>query len=96
MAQLTRDEKEQLYITKTIELQRLWKNPIPHREEFNFSDATEEWLDAEIRKTNALIRYEKRTEIMARVLGIGTTIFIVLGIVGLLIFGIKQLAGLFL
>jgi hypothetical protein len=95
MKHLSQEEKVQIYIDKTIELQRLWKNPIPKREEFDFSDATEEWLDKEIAKTVSLIRYEKRNDFIAKFISIGVTIFIALGVIGLLLFGIKQILGLF-
>ena len=87
---LSRKEKEQLYDNKMDELQAIWRNP-PDQEPADFSDWTDEQLERGLRDTLGQIRFEKGLRILKRIVLIPIIIFIILGVVGLLLFGFRQL-----
>jgi len=87
---LTREEKEILYDKEMNELQRLWKNPIDD-ENTDFSDLTDEQLDKGLEDTIGQLKFERGLSFIKKLFLYPIYIFIALGIVGLLIFGIKQI-----
>jgi cytochrome c-type biogenesis protein CcmH/NrfG len=98
----SRKEKEELYKSKTKELQGLWKNPIPTDANFDFSDWKDEDLERKTKENISLIRHAKRPQRIALVVMLVfvpvvvlVTVGFWLGIAGLLLFGIKQLFALF-
>jgi hypothetical protein len=86
---LSRKDKEALYIEKMTELQRLWGNPIDSN--WDFSDWPDDRLDKALRNTIGQIRFEKNWSGMTTTVTTFLSIFVILGIIGLLLFGIKQL-----
>lgn len=86
---LTREEKEKLYIEKMTELQLRWGNPID--DDWDFSDWTDESLDGGLKDTIGQLRFEKSLSLGKKIIIYPVYIFIILGVIGLLIFGIKQL-----
>jgi hypothetical protein len=91
-----REDKERLYIRKADELQRIWKNPPdPHYDhERAVRELSDERLDDLLRDTVSQIRFEKFLGAIKVGLLSALGIFVSLGVVGLLIFGIKQLMTL--
>ena len=87
---LSRKEKEKLYIEKETELQLHWKNPLSS--DWNF---IKEWTDSELEKNikDAIsqLKFEKNISIIKTIFSFLIIIFILLGIFGLLLFGIKQI-----
>ncbi len=101
MKNLSRKEKEELFKSKEIELHRLWNNPIPTYDNFDFSGWKDENLETETKKNIGLIRHKKWIRRKGMLKGIFimlvfvvAIIVIFLGVVGLLLFGIKQLFGI--
>ena len=92
---LNRKNKEELYVKKVIELQRRWENPIDSNWSISdWSDWTDEALDEELKHTINLLNYEKRSSFFENVVVYAVYavfVFIGLGIIGLLLFGIRQL-----
>jgi hypothetical protein len=88
-----RQEKERLYIRKSNELQRIWKNPIdPHYDDHKaVRELSDERLDELLHETVGQIRFEKILGAIKIVFLSALGIFVGLGVIGLLIFGIKQL-----
>ena len=92
MAQLSRKAKEQLLIRKGTELQFIWKKPAPTDAELDFAkELTDEQLDEAIKTVVGQLRFEKTRLFFGWMFYIGVVAFVVLGIIGLLVFGIKQL-----
>lgn len=91
---LSRKEKEKLYNRKMIELQRMWENPVDPNWEFDFEDATDQQVDKLLADVVGQLRYEKSTRFMANSITFVVKAFVFLGIVGLLLFGIRQLFSL--
>ena len=89
MNKLNRKEKEQLYIRKMTELQQRWNNPI--EDEWNFDDWTDEQLDKGLEDTIGQLRFEKTGSFIKRLFFYIIYIFVGLGVIGLLVFGIRQL-----
>lgn len=89
---LSRQEKEKLYIIKMIELQRLWGNPIDDDWQF-VNDGTDEQMDKMLVDVIGQLRFEKWTGFLNKLIYYTIRVFISLGIIGLLIFGIRQLFG---
>jgi hypothetical protein len=89
MKKISREEKERLYIKKMTELQRMWNNPID--ENWNFSDWTDEQLDKGLDDTIGQLRFEKGIFLIKRTFTFLFYIFVILGVIGLLLFGVKQL-----
>ena len=87
---LSREEKEKLYIEKETELQLRWENPIDNDWRF-----IQGWKDKELGKnieaTVGQLKFEKSLSFIKIVLASVILIFVILGIIGLLIFGMKQL-----
>ena len=92
MKKLSRQEKEKLYIEKQIELQHMWGNFVDGqaRNGWDFSNLTDEELDKNIKDVTGQLRFEKILSFFKKLFLYIIYIFIILGIVGLLIFGIKQ------
>lgn len=86
---LTREEKEKLYIKKMTELQIKWGNPVD--DEWDFSDWTEEQLNKGLEDTIGQLRFEKGFAFLKKLFMYSLYIFVCLGVLGLLVFGIKQL-----
>ncbi|MDP3764790.1 MAG: hypothetical protein Q8Q95_04200 [bacterium] len=86
---LDRKEKEQLYIKKMTELQTRWGNPID--DDWNLSEWTDKELDKGLADTIGQLRFEKSVSFLKKLFLYPIYIFIVLGIIGLLVFGVKQL-----
>ena len=87
---LSRKEKEDLYDLKMNELQAIWGNP-PDQEKADFSDWTDKQLESGLRDTIGQIRFEKGLRILKKIIFIPIIVFIILGVIGLLLFGIRQL-----
>ena len=87
---LSRNEKENLYIEKMTELQKQWGNPIDS--DWNFvQKMTDEKLEKEIEETIGQINFEKGLSLIVNIFKTIIAIFVSLGIIGLLVFGIRQL-----
>jgi hypothetical protein len=91
MNKLNRKEKETLYIKKMTELQLRWGNPID--DEWNFSDWTDDQLDKSLENIIGQLKFEKSISFIKKLFLYFILIFVALGVIGLLIFGIKQLVG---
>lgn len=89
MNKLSREEKEQLYIKRMTELQIRWGNPID--DDWNFSDWTDEQLNKVLVDTIGQLRFEKTISFIKKFFLFSVYIFIILGVVGLLVFGVRQL-----
>ena len=87
---MTRKEKEQLYIQKMTELQTWWGNPVDGDWDF-IETWTDEKLDSGLKETIGQLRFEKSGSIIKKVFFVGLYIFVALGVIGLLLFGIRQL-----
>ncbi|MCK4591987.1 hypothetical protein KAT63_00935 [Candidatus Parcubacteria bacterium] len=87
---LSRERKEKLYIEKETELQLHWKNSLSSDWYF-----IKEWTDSEleenIKDAIGQLRFEKYISVVKKVFSFLIIIFIFLGVLGLLLFGIKQL-----
>ena len=90
---LSREERERLYIAKSNELQLIWKNPIDpsYDQHAAVQELTDQRLDELIRDTIGQIRFEKVTGAIWMDFKIALVLFVGLGIVGLLLFGTRQL-----
>ena len=86
---LSREEKEKIYKVKMTELQIRWGNPINN--DWNFSDWTDEQLQKSLDDTIGQLRFEKVLSIFSGIFKFIILGFIILGIMGLLFFGIKQI-----
>lgn len=87
---LSRKEKEELYDKKMDELQAIWGNPADQGSA-DFTDWTDEQLGKGLKDTIGQIRFEKGLRILKKIILIPIIIFIVLGMIGLLVFGFRQL-----
>ena len=87
---LSRKEKEELYDNKMNELQAIWGNPLDQGPA-DFSDWTDEQIEKGLRDTIGQIRFEKGLRILKKIITVPVVIFIVLGVMGLLLIGIRQL-----
>jgi len=90
LKKLTRQQKEELYKKKVIELQTRWKNPIPN-EWGDFREDSDEMLEKGIKDTMGQLRFEKFQSGMGKTIVTIVYIFVSLGVIGLLIFGIRQI-----
>ena len=90
MHQVSREERETLYRHKMTELQTRWGNPFPDDWAFvkNFNDRE---LDEELKGTISQLRFEKGLAVVGWTLALVVSAFVAAGLVGLLVFGIKQL-----
>lgn len=86
---LARKEKEQLYIKEMTKLQLHWKNPID--DNFDFNDWTDEQLNKGLQDTIGQLRFEMFFAKISWIVKAVTFLFLGLGVVGLLVFGIRQL-----
>jgi hypothetical protein len=86
---LSRKEKEELYIQKMTELQQRWGNPID--DNWDFSDWTELQLDEGLENTIGQLKFEKGLSFLKKIVLYPIYIFIALGIIGLLLFGVRQI-----
>ena len=102
---LSRKEKEELYVRKFTELQTMWRNPIGpsdpeyQRDPSGYWNFVKEWddkqLDESIRNATEQIKFERGWSGCASVINFIVVAFVVLGVTGLLVFGVKQLIALF-
>lgn len=87
---ISRQEKESLYIKGMTKLQIHWNNPLNSDWDF-----IKEWSDEELEKwivsTVGQLKFENSLSIAGWVIKITIFTFVILGIVGLLVFGIRQL-----
>ena len=86
---LTREEKEALYIEKMTKLQLYWKNPVDNN--WDFSDWADEQLDKGLEDIIGQLRFEMFFAKIRWIIKVVVISFLGLGIIGLLVFGIKQL-----
>jgi len=86
---LSLEEKESLYILKMTELQVRWQNPIPDDWEPQYEN--EQQLDKMLDDVIGQLKFEKALSAVRCAIKIPIFLFIILGIVGLLVFGIRQL-----
>lgn len=86
---ISREEKEKLYKLKMKELQMMWDNP--YEDDIDFSNWTNEQLDKGLGDIIGQLQYEKSISIIKKIFSFLFWIFVILGITGLLVFGIKQL-----
>ncbi len=89
LSAISRQEKEQLYIKKMTELQLHWGNPIDS--DWDFSDWSDEQLNKGLIDTIGQLKFEKTTGAISAFFKTIGFIFVVLGIIGLLLFGVKQI-----
>lgn len=87
---MNRKEKEQLYILKMTELQRIWGNAIDDDWE-HVKEFTDIRLDQAIKDTIGQISFEKSSGFIGGIVKFVIFGFVGLGIIGLLAFGIRQL-----
>lgn len=87
---LSREEKEKLYIKKETELQLRWGNPIDDDWRF-IRGLKDEEIEKDIEDTIGQLKFEKSLSFIKIILISVILIFVILGIIGLLIFGMKQL-----
>jgi len=87
---LPREEKEALYIRKMTELQTRWQNPIDGDWQF-VKDMTDEQLDTSLNDTLGQLRFEKVTGGFGKTVKFAIAVFVTLGVLGLLLFGIRQI-----
>lgn len=92
---LSRSDKERLYIEKANELQRIWKNPIDPNSDHGrrVGELTDARLDELLEETIGQIRFERVLGAFKFVFLGALAIFVGLGVVGLLLFGVRQLLG---
>lgn len=90
---LSRKEKEDLCRKEMINLQRHWGNPTNEYTEsdLNFSDWTDEQLEKSIKDSVGQIKFERIASLIGKITIFLIISFVALGIIGLLIFGIRQL-----
>jgi hypothetical protein len=89
MRNLSREEKEKLYIEKMTELQVRWGNPVDN--DYGFNDWTDEQLGNGLDDIIGQLKFEKSLSFIKKLFLFLVWIFVVLGVIGLLIFGISQL-----
>ena len=90
MDKLSREEKEELYIKKMTELQIKWGNPIDDDWDF-ISEWTEEQLNEGLDSTISQLKFEKGLSFIKKLFFYAICLFVFLGIIGILAFGIRQL-----
>jgi len=95
---LSRKEKEARYIEKSVQLQRIWKNPVSIYDSAISEEYVGKLSDAELDKnteeTVSQIQFEKGIAAVKAVVKAAVAIFVILGVAGLLLFGIRQLLTL--
>lgn len=93
MTRQSRNEKEQLLIRKGAELQRVWGNPLDDDSKVSkiISELSDEELDKHLEDTIGQLRFEKVWNSIAVVAKTAVIIFVTLGVIGLLLFGVRQL-----
>lgn len=91
LKQLSREQKENIYIEKMTELQLRWRNPINDITQDFASDLTDEELRKGIEQTISQLKFEKGLSAIKKVVLIPIVIFVILGILGLLLLGIRQI-----
>lgn len=88
---LSRSEKEAFYIRKGNELQTRWGNPYTTAGEWGVTEMTDVELQGAIDSTVGQLRFEKCLGALVTVIGLAISSVVGLGILGLLVFGIRQL-----
>ncbi|MEK7553958.1 MAG: hypothetical protein AAB517_01175 [Patescibacteria group bacterium] len=89
---LSREDRQKLYAKKMTELQRRWGNPIDD-DWSALTDWPDENLNKGIKDTIGQLRFEKFYDGANKLIHYSIKAFILLGIIGLLLFGIRQLFG---
>lgn len=92
LKRMPREERERLYAKKMTELQRRWGNPIDD-DWSALKDWPDEALNKGIRETMGQLRFEKFYDGTNKTIHYAIRGFIFLGVLGLLVFGIRQLFG---
>lgn len=87
---LSREEKEILYRSKMTELQTRWGNPLDNDWEF-IKTWNDEELGSQLAETSGQLRFEKGLSAAKWTITIALFVVVALGLIGLLLFGIKQL-----
>ena len=87
---LSRERKEKLYIEKETELQLHWKNSLISDWYF-IKEQTDSELEENIKDVISQLRFEKYISVVKKVFSFLIIIFVFLGVLGLLLFGINQL-----
>lgn len=86
---LSRKEKEGLYNKSYVELHHYWKQSVETATDF--SNLSDENLEEGIKSHVNQLRFERIIALIGSTFKYGLLLFIVCGIIGLLIFGVKQL-----
>lgn len=90
---VAREDRERFYIAKVYELQRIWKNRIDP--DFDAQQAvkelSDEYLETLISQTVSQIRFERFLGVIKWSFLGAIAAFVALGVVSLLLFGIRQL-----
>lgn len=91
MQNLTRQEREALYIKRATELQKHWGNPISPEDFDDIGELTDKQLDMLTNDAVGQMKFERWCSRIAGLISFVIKTFIFLGIAGLLLFGLKQL-----
>ncbi|PIR76341.1 MAG: hypothetical protein COU32_02555 [Candidatus Magasanikbacteria bacterium CG10_big_fil_rev_8_21_14_0_10_42_10] len=86
----SREGKEALYIKEMTSLQNYWGNPIDSDWDF-IKEWSDNDLETNIKDTIGQLKFEKTILVTGMIIKAIIGIFILFGIIGLLLFGIKQL-----
>ncbi len=86
---LSRKGKEELYKKATANLQHHWGNPVD--DILDFSNLTDNDLEEGIKNSISQLKFEKVISPIEVTIKYLVITFVVLGMLGLLVFGIKQL-----
>ena len=87
----SRKAREKLCIEEGIKLDRHHGHPIDLADWDVFKDMSDQELKYHTKESQRQLRFEKGWDRATTVIGIVIYLFITLGIIGLLVFGIKQL-----
>jgi len=90
LEKLSRKEKEDLLFNKMNEQQIRWGNSTDYDREW-LKDLSDEQLEKGIKDTMGQLRFEKSWSFLGKSILYPIYIFIALGIIGLLVFGIRQI-----
>jgi hypothetical protein len=90
LKKFSREEKERLYIKEMTKLQIHWGNPVDSDWDF-IKEWSDEEIEKEINNTISQLKFENFFKSIGIIIKIIVGGFILLGVIGLLVFGIKQL-----
>jgi hypothetical protein len=88
---LSRVQKEALYISKSTELQRHWGNPISAEDFDDVGELTGKQLEQLTTDAVGQLQFEKWWFRSIAFVNFVVKTFMILGIIGLLLFGLRQL-----